>query len=228
MPSTFVPCADTAYVAVIGTDQTADKHQFGFHVLRDESWTGTALTTLADKVIDWLSTGDGSGNTPKGLLTQDGSFLQVNARDLTTETSASIVATDGLPLTGEDTGAHLQAGLCWALTLRTGLAGRNFRGRIYPFGFTQDLVASEGSNSIDSTRGGKVVDAYNALIAAVAGSDGTHNRLVVASKYHQVVEGTPPTVPRDAGVMTPVTSIGSSTYLIDFQRRRAPGHSRHH
>ena len=67
-----------------------------------------------------------------------------------------------------------------------------------------------------------------ALIAAVAGSDGTHNTLVVASKYHQVVEGTPPTVPRAAGVMTPVTSIGSSTYLIDFQRRRAPGHSRHH
>jgi hypothetical protein len=228
MPHVFVPCLNTAYVAVIGTDQTADKQQFGFHVLRDEAWTATALTTLADSVIGWLGTGDGAGNTPKGRLTLDGSFLQINARDLTTETSASIVDTDGLPLAGEDTAAHLQAGLCWALTLRTGLAGRNFRGRIYPFGFTQDLCTSEGSNSVDPTVGGKVVATYNALVGAVAASDGTHNQLVVASKYHQVVFGTPPTVPRDAGVMTPVTSIGASTYLIDFQRRRAPGHSRHH
>lgn len=228
MTHVFVPCLNTAYVAVIGTDQTADKQQFGFHVLRDEAWTAEALTTLADAVIGWLNDGDGSGNTPKGLLTQDGQFLQVNARDLTTETSASIVDTGGLPITGEDTGAHLQAGLCWALTLRTGLAGRNFRGRIYPFGFTQDLCASEGSNSVDSTVGANTVAAYNALVAKVAASDSTHNQLVVASKYHQVVFGTPPTVPRDAGVMTPVTSIGASTYLIDFQRRRAPGHSRHH
>lgn len=222
-----MPCADTAEVSLAFTQYDGEFAENVFNVKNSIAWTTSDLTTMAQKFMDWWYTGDGSHNY-RGYQGTGTRLLQCTARDLTTQNSHSVtVASDETTNTGTQTGAPLANGLSFSLTARTGLSGRNYRGRTFLIGLTEDNVNTSDRNQITSGATTGLLDSFNSLVtavpAAVSGCD-----LVVASKYYQPGGKGTPSVPRAAGVMTAVVSYGYHDLFLDYQRRRSPGHNRHH
>jgi hypothetical protein len=154
------------------------------------------------------------------------SLTAVKGRDLTTVAGISLVTNIDLPQAGLVAGPSIAAGLSKAITHRTGLAGKSFRGRTFMCGVDAAHVPIPESGKIDASYCANAVIAFTTLIARVAAELATA-QLVVLSRYG----GAPPvaghSVPRATGVMTPITAFGYADLNVDFQRRRAPGHSRH-
>lgn len=82
------------------------------------------------------------------------------------------------------------------ITWRTVIRGRSFRGRSYIGGFTE-------AHSAGSAPDAAVITALDSFATSVIADTGTAGHpLVVVSRYHQVVPGTPPTVPRTTNIST--------------------------
>jgi hypothetical protein len=223
----FVPCLDTAQVSLGFTQYDGEFAENVWNVQRSAAWTAAELTVMAQCFMDWWYTGDGS-HTYRGYMGTGTHLLQAVARDLTTQHSHTVtVSADETSNTGTQTGAPFANGLTWSITSRTGLSGRNYRGRTFIIGLTEDNVNTSDRNQIASGATVGLMDAFGALITAVPAADATCT-LVVASKYYQPGGPLTPTVPRAAGVMTPITSFGYHNLFLDYQRRRAPAHNRHH
>lgn len=223
----FIPVNNAVQVQFQLEDDEGDIEQWGIWVQRDEAWTLTAINTLAGVLAGWWATGDGAGHDPKQYTVTSMSLIALYLRDMTTVSGLSLVYNTGLPLAGLDAATKLNDGLSFALTLRTGLAGRSFRGRIFIPGLSQANLTTVGKNELNAGALTQFTEAYGSLIGTIAGSDAAHNELVVCSRYTlPVVAGK--STPRAAGLTTPVSSIGYSKPVLDFQRRRAIDHSRHH
>jgi len=121
------------------------------------------------------------------------------------------------PLTvvqGGDTNAASPNNVSLAISFRTGLSGRSYRGRNYWIGFTEPNVTN---NQIDGTLVNSILAAYTLLIGVDAvASDWTW------SVYSRYVNG----VERETGTSTDVTSVGTTDSIVDSQRRRLPGRGR--
>lgn len=100
------------------------------------------------------------------------------------------------------------------ITWRTDTRGKSFRGRSYLGGFTE---AGSSGQSPTST-------VYDAVVAfasdLITGAQTAGWPLSIVSRYHQVVPGTPPTVPRVTNLITQVTS-STVDAAWKTQRRRA-------
>lgn len=222
----FVPVVNGLHVNMQFTTSTGDAAQSGFWVKRTAAWDVAHVNTMMNAFITWFGTGDGAGHTYKSAVSQDCSLTQVSARDNTIQNGISLATNAGLPIAGTDPNAQAAPGLTWALTQRTGLAGKSFRGRTFMVGMPTDAWSSMEHGSISSTFANDSVLAFNALIGAVNAADPAAT-LVVVSRYYQPGGPHTPTVPRATGVLTPVTAYGYHNLVQDFQRRRSPQHHRH-
>lgn len=225
MTAVFVPCADTAQVSLQFQQADGSFAENTLWFTQTSTFTATQLSNLAGEIAGWWSDGTAPGADLglKHLTSHDCSLVQVTARDMSTQNGPVVTHTAGLPEAGTDSGAQLTLGLTKAITLRTGLAGRAYRGRFFIVGMPVD--------SLSDTEHNIVATSYTAaVLVATAGMSywlGTLDpspEWVVASRFH-VVGGQ--LVPREAGIMTPIISQGVANQLVDFQRRRAPGHNRH-
>jgi hypothetical protein len=221
----FIPALDTAEVSMIFTQPDGSNAENTFYVKRTSAWSSSELTTIANAFITWFGTGDGT-HSYKVNVASTFSLSNVIARDLTTDTSSIISTNSGLPIAGTDSAAAAQMGETFAITARSGLSGRSNRGRTFVVGLPEDAFATGILNTIKSTFANSLVSAFNALLTAVPAADAACE-VVILSRYHGIDSGGKP-IPRATGVMTPVSVYGYSNLLMDFQRRRAPGHNRHH
>jgi hypothetical protein len=195
----------------------------GFWVKKSGVWTPTTMLALAAVLKTWWNTGDG---TQKPFHFQDSgySLSEIVVRDYTTISSPVVTYNTGLPIAGTGDPTHaLPMGVAFALTLRTGLAGRSNRGRTFLMGLTTDFLASEHLNTVSATFAADFVLAYDSLIPAIVAGDATES-LVVVSRHWNAGVPRGAMVSRAAGITTPVLSFGYSNLLLDFQRSRAPGH----
>jgi hypothetical protein len=191
-----------------------------FGVKNTGAWDAAQLASLGAAFHTWHDTLVG-GQSPYSLRNPDTSIIQTTCRDLTTQTSPVVVVPyTGAHAVGTSAGATLNNGLTKAFTARSGLSGRSQRGRTFVVGPTDAAEAGGDPNLINSTWANDWVACFNALIAAVTAANAAWT-LVVISRFHNGA-------PRAAGVTTPITSYGYSNLYMDFQRRRAPGHARHH
>lgn len=101
-----------------------------------------------------------------------------------------------------------------AVSFRTGLSGRSYRGRNYWLGFTEPDVTN---NQIDSALILDILAAYTSLIGANSVADDW--TWCVYSRYVNGVE-------RETGMAQDVTSVGTTDGIVDSQRRRLPGRGR--
>lgn len=216
---TFQPCPGIAQVAIQVQDQEGDIAENILHVTNGGTgeWTATDLQTLANAVDTWLTTGDGT-NKFVGFLASVSTVIGIACRDLTIEAGAVYIKT--VSHVGGDTDAPLQAGLTKAITLRTGLAGRSYRGRVFQPCLTTGDVSSGDVNTMDSTHLSHLQLAWNALITAISGAHSGWLWVVLSRRNNLAV--------RTDGVGTPIISVGVSHSNFDYQRRRAPAHARHH
>lgn len=224
--SVFVPVSNGLAVTLEFVDQNGDIGENTFWVKRTSAWTLSLIDTMAAAFVTWFGTGDGTHSYK--LYTSNFSELSaVACRDHTTINGFSTVYQTGLPIVGLDSSGPASPGLTKSFTLRSGLAGKNYRGRIYTNGFNVGAISNIGTNVVTTTYLTGMVDALTSLLSAIPAADVEASWVIVSRFYQPGGPGTP-SVPRAAGVETPVLSVGYANALVDFQRRRAPGHARHH
>lgn len=191
-----------------------------FGVLYAAEPTTDQLHEICQKVMDWWHNGDGAGASYREFQSVGCTMTGASARALTVQNDHRVdVAADETSNTGSDSGGALQNGLSFAVTARTGLAGRSYRGRTFLAGLSLSVCVNDGDNVIRASTAGNIVIAFNHLITAVASAD-TSPTLCVISRYTN-------NAPRETGIATPVINYGYHDLYLDFQRRRAPGHNVH-
>ena len=221
----FIPCAGVAEVALQFSQSDGSFAENTFYVHNATAWDSTRLTDICAAFKVWFATGDGTHAYQK-TMADDTNLIAISARDLTTATSAVVTYNSGLPLVGLSGGNTFALGTTWAVTWRTGLAGRSKRGRTFIVGVYPGMLSDASTNEISSSIANDIVSAFNALPAAVTAAL-AGSALVVLSRYSGTDSAGKP-IPRAAGVVTDITVAGYHNLLLDFQRRRAPAHNRHH
>lgn len=144
------------------------------------------------------------------FLSDNVSGLALHARSLTTITSP--VADRAFTTTGGIVVAADPNNVSLAVSFRTGIPGRSFRGRSYIIGIPADQI---NENEVSGTFLANMITAYEAL-APIMGTMWSH---AVLSKFTGGA-------PRVSGVASPVLSYLFSDNIIDSQRRRLPGRGR--
>lgn len=131
-----------------------------------------------------------------------------------------------LPQAGTGTGGDMPAGMTLAVRLLTGLGGRSNHGRFFLPPPLRSGLATVDPNAIDAASQGNLQTDVTAWLAQVnwntcVAGIGDKYDLVVASFVHNGAV-------RAEAQHHSVTGIGFKDFFLDFQRRRAPAHARHH
>lgn len=219
----FVPVANTVYAQMQFTQPDGSFASQGYWVKRSAVWTPTEMLALAGVLKNWWLNGDGT-QKPCAFMTASYNLANIVVRDNTTATSPVVQYNTGLPSPGLHSSAdNLPMGVSFALTMRTGLAGRSYRGRTFLMGLNSTLLSNESNNLVSGTAASELVTAYDALIPAIVAGDAGET-LVVCSRHWNAGIAKGAQVSRVAGITTPVLSFGYHNLLLDFQRTRAPGH----
>jgi hypothetical protein len=191
------------------------------------------LTTIATNFADWFDPTFAGTWTPanplKGFMTNQGQLASVTAKSLFSVNGPSVTVAVGL--SGGVSVEPLPNGLTFTVTMRTGLTGRSFRGRWYvpllcnngaTTATSMNLIQLADANGLAST----TMDMVNQL-ASISVPSLSSLRMVVLSYVNKDAVPTPPHL-RSSGLATEVISTGYHDLYMDYQRRRAPGHNRHH
>lgn len=210
----FIPVANTVEVELRMTlDDQKIENTLYFESANAPVFADMAL--LASNIVIWWDT------SIAPLLPVDVVLREVVVTDLTSATGPQYSSA----LDGSNAGTLGQPALpnnvTLAVSFRTALRGRSFRGRNYVPALTEGQVVN---NTVNSSVLLDYTNAYNAIITEVAPSDGPWTWVIV-SRYSGVdSEGKP--IPRVAGVTTPVQAAVIVDATIDSMRRRLPGRGR--
>lgn len=211
----FVPVPGTAQVEAIYLldGQICENVNYYF---KDSAVTATDLATLLaahnNAIQDHLL----------GALDGACSLERVVGRMI--DTADGIVGIDvtGLPATGTSGDEPEPNNVTACVSLRTGRAGRSFRGRNYIVGLPD---AATTGNTLTPTFRSIVLGYYDQLLALQADIGW---QLVVVSRFSgfTIVDGKKVPTPRVEGIATAVTAAIFVDNTVDSQRRRLPGRGR--
>lgn len=141
----------------------------------------------------------------------DSQLVKLQARDLTSTSGASVIENVTPPISGTDATTPVANSVTFALKRQTGVRGRANRGRVYLIGVPSSKF-NAGFNSLTSAAAAGYIGIYNDLLS----------RMLTESDATEVI------LHRALGTGTPVLSYAYSDVFTDSQRRRLPGHNRHH
>lgn len=224
--STFVPCPGVAEISIETGNPAGDVGVNKIHVYQNvaDAWTEASLVNVLNTIDSWITTGGGAGQKYIDQMPLACSVELLAARDLTTQTA--LVAEKTVDHPGTAAGVALPSGLTKAITLRTGRAGRSFRGRVFiPF-LTRDAESAANYEVMDNTKLTNLVAMWSSLITALPAGDASWHWGVL-SRFSGIDGTTKLPIPRVTGVFTPIVECGYSHDAFDYQRRRAPFHGRH-
>lgn len=141
----------------------------------------------------------------------DITLRRINARDMSIQDGEVVDFTLATPRVGTVPSPSLSANVSFCYSLRTGLAGRTRRGRLYAPPPAEAEVTGSYISQASVTASIAALDNLRTVVL-------TPNNFtwVVASRF---VNGAPRTV----GETTPITSIIAVDLRVDTQRRRLPG-----
>jgi hypothetical protein len=210
----FVPVPNTAGVELRYTfdgqhvENTLDVRLAG-------AWGAAELATLGADYVTWWTA------NYKPFASTDLVLTEVVCTDLRTETGPQVTTAPLGGVAGDAVGEIMPGSVTLAVSFRTALRGRSYRGRNYVCGLITDYVSG---SQINSSIADAVQAAYSAMIGmgAFTSDDWTW---VVVSRYSGIgTDGKP--IPRTEGIATPVTQVVITDHTIDSQRRRLPGRGR--
>lgn len=198
----FIEIPDTWRVAIEYTNLDSNKAYNIIHV-RDNFGTMdlTRATDLAGVIENW------AGTVWDTLATAEWSMTNLQIRDMNTEFGTFLDYPMSQP--GAAAGDAAPSTVTIAISLRTGLSGRSFRGRLYHVGLAD---TSMNGDYIDLTQRGILINGYETLRSSLIADDFAW---VVASLYSGGA-------PRLGGLTTPITQITITDLVVDQQRRRKP------
>ena len=208
----FVPVANVAQITLEGS---VDRQQTINDLYFEISGGGITPTNILDIVSAaaiWFQT------QLAPLLSENWSSVRARARDLTTPLSfvaeATAVATGGVA----NEAAPNNVAAC--IKLGTAVAGRSFHGRNYVPAIPNSVITL---NTMDPSFISNVELVYNQLLGAGTFLAGW--QLVVVSRFTGGSPGVP-SVPRVAGIATPVTFAGFVNPFVKSMRSREVGHGK--
>lgn len=175
-----------------------------FHYRVAGSITTAVLTAMAQTYDNWVT-------AHAILFPTDAAFIKAYVEDLSSSAAPSIEWNPPAPIDGTDSGEALPNNVTWAVKRLTGLRGRANRGRIYWIGITAASL-DPTSQQITVARANVRVTACEALMASQL-SDNSAQEVILH---------------RALGTGTDVTAYAYADLFLDSQRRRLPGHNRHH
>lgn len=199
----FQAVPDTAGVMVRGTlfDQEIENT---LYFSKDGGFIMADLNDLAALVRAWWF------DNIMPLLSADYVFREVAAVDLSTEGGATAFDTAETGTGGGAASGAFPGNVAIAVSLRTGLAGRSFRGRNYLSGLPPSAVIG---NTLDNDFRTGYATGYAALLDLLSDTD------FVWGVVSRVTAG----LPRVAGIITAITSVIIVDAFVDSQRRRLSG-----
>lgn len=225
---TFQPCPGIASVVLNFSLPDGQQAVNAFNVSNDvgDPWGNPDFALLAGAFQTWYEAGDGAGATYRSRVATAVTLDSIVCRDLGEEGGAEYSLSVGDA--GEETTAQLNNGLTLAISARTGNSGRSFRGRSFVVGLTTASLETGDQNKVNAAYVTEQLLAWNALLTTVTGYGGENIASVcVLSRFNKDAVPTPPHK-RDTGIGTSVLNYTIVDTNVDFQRRRAPGHNRHH
>lgn len=203
MPIPFIPAPKVLQVNMIGTYQ-GQRVENVFHVLYDVAPNQADRENLATNFHTWYT------NNLKAQLHSLYQLELIRVVDLTSQNAPSSELVINPPEVGSVGGSQSVASNAMVITQRTGLRGRNYRGRTYVGGLPGGSVAT--AVDWDLTKVSNMLTAFAALLTII---NAAGKQLVVLSKFLNKA-------PRGQGVSTPITGFSADTH-IDAQRRRLFG-----
>jgi hypothetical protein len=147
------------------------------------------------------------------LLSEDYTYLRTEATDISSAGQATHTSVTDTGTPGGSINPAAPGGTCIAISFRTALGGRSYRGRNYISGIPQ--VVLDG-NQCTTVYADQIPVAYAALIPDYVADDLPQAQHVVVSRYHLGA-------PRAEGIATPITTYLLTNYDVDSQRRRLTG-----
>jgi hypothetical protein len=199
------------FIPVINTMAATLIHEFlnqrytnTIYVRQDNPVTPADLGDIADSLVNlWIQ-----NVMPR--LSNQARLVGVSVRDLSAQNGIIFDYTGApLPASGGTAGTPLPSSVAVVVSLRTGRAGRSFRGRLYLGGFSE--TQSDGNFFFQNLP----TLLANGVTAVLLGLTTGSRVPVVVSKYS---EGNP----RSVGVTTPITGVAARTVRVATQRRRLP------
>lgn len=148
------------------------------------------------------------------LMSSEVAFLLAEVTKLEPVPAEFASAPAALPNIGGNGGAALPNSVSIAVSFRTGLTGRSYRGRNYWLGLTETTVQD---NEITSAHAAAIVAAYAGMMGSNVVTD-----FWTWGVYSQRTNN----APRETGLFQDITSVAIVDYTIDSQRRRLPGRGR--
>jgi hypothetical protein len=200
----FVPATNVAQAELV-FNWNSEICQNVLHFVAPGAIGTTELNSLGFHLANWYQ----AQLSP--LQSQTCSLVSIRLRDLTSEQGSVIDYTTNLPLAGDLTNDSLPNHVSIAISKRTNLVGRSFRGRIYHVGMVKDHV---NGNNVQATPLANIIAAYDDILAFSDPSDNPWI-MVVVSKYSGGQA-------RSNAVITQVLTL-TSDGKVDSQRRRLAG-----
>lgn len=187
-----------------------------YNVMHGSVAGGFAATSTVAEAIFAAVKASAGWTAWRARLNTGVSLTGVDLRDMRTA-NQPLAASTGAAAAGTGVGTALPPGDALVVTLRTALAGRGFRGRVYLPGLDSTALAAGGVAAA-----GTVTDATSFVTAVQTALTGQSVTLAIAQPARQQYTGNTGAVhaARAAGVV-PVTSIVTRNNIIDHQRRRS-------
>jgi hypothetical protein len=171
-------------------------------------------------VAEAIRTAITSGAAWTGFAAQlnDGvTFLGVSLRDLRAP-NMPLVESTGAGATGTGAGVALPPEVALCVTLRTALAGRGFRGRVYLPGFDTDALYTDGR----ATNGAITASTtFVQHIQAAMTASGLTLGIAQPARQAYTSPATGTAIPARSATIVDVTSIVTRNGVFDSQRRRS-------
>lgn len=206
----FQPCPETAEIRLQGVMYSQQVENV-FHARISTTPTLDDLNTIVSTVNDWAT------GTYANHQSNDLHWTQLVVTDLNVAGGIQVVhdmsgegggVIDARVKTNQDT---------FAVALKTGQAGRSFRGRAYVLAVPSGYYNS--ANTLDPLNAA----AYVALFDTLREDLNTAGfPLGILSRFNKDAVPTPPHK-RAEGLLTDVVTVTSADNIVDSQRRRLPG-----
>jgi hypothetical protein len=209
----FVPVPDTLEAEVrCSLDSQGVENTLYFTALAP--WTPTSGKALGDALRDWWI----SNLSPN--LSNRISLVEVYVTDLSSATGFTATSLPtGTPVGGVNE-EPVPNNVSPCISFRTDSRGRSYRGRNYVPGLPNAAV---NTNTLEVTVAGELAAAYEELFTIASDFSGSW---VVVSRYSGVDPVTKRSIPREIGVVTPITAVLFTDLIVDSQRRRLPKRGR--
>lgn len=198
----FVPAPGVVQMSTILT-WNSERCENVFHYHTSATIDAALLHNMANQYVIWFGAHEADfSNTVQLSL--------IYLRDLTTQFGLTLDFAPTTSLDGSRTSPSLSNNCSIAIKRQSGLAGRKNRGRLYHIGLTQDL--KDSNNTIIPSQAAGIANDYNSFMSDMLTDWGMQEVIL-----H-----------RKDGTFTPISNYTLTDFVIDSQRRRLPGHNRHH